>query len=98
MDARQPAIDPDALLAEAGFLHALARELAGDAHAADDLVQETLLTALERPPRGDDGQRGLRGWLATVLKNRAWQTQRGDDRRRRREELVARDEAAEVDA
>jgi hypothetical protein len=51
MDARPPAIDPDALLAEAGFLHALARDLARDAAAAEDLVQDTLLTALERPPR-----------------------------------------------
>ncbi len=98
MDARSSPIEPHALLAEAGFLHALARELAGDVHAADDLVQDTLLTALERPPRRDEGAGGLRGWLATVLRNRARQRHRGETRRRAREEQSARPEAIEFQA
>ena len=41
-------IAPDELLAHAGFLARLARELTKDEHAAADLVQQVLLTTLER--------------------------------------------------
>jgi RNA polymerase sigma factor (sigma-70 family) len=98
MSTQPHSFDADALLAEAGSLHALARQLARDSHAADDLVQDTLLTALERPPQRDGGWSGLRGWLATVLRNRARQRHRGDERRRVREQHVARAEATEGDA
>ena len=39
----------------------LARELVRDAASADDVLQETWLAALERPPRGGAN---VRGWLA----------------------------------
>ncbi len=58
------------LLAHAGWIRALARRLVGDGPAADDLVQETWLAALKRPPAND---RPLRPWLARVARNFARQ-------------------------
>src|SRR5262245_9721555 len=85
-------IAPDELLAHAGFLARLARELTKDEHAAADLVQETYRVALERPPRAEGT---LRGWLATVLANLARNTRRSDARRGAREEAAARAELVE---
>jgi len=48
------------LLKHAAFVRAMARSLLLDPHAADDVVQETWLTALEAPPRHAEN---LRGWL-----------------------------------
>lgn len=79
-----------ALLAHTDWTRALARGLAGDAHLADDLVQEAWVAALERPPRTD---RPLRGWLATVLRRRASDLGRERGGRERREQHAARDEA-----
>ncbi len=53
------------LLDEAAWIRALARTLCADPHAAEDLVQDTWVAALELRPRVD---RPLRGWLATVLR------------------------------
>ena len=54
------------LLEHREFLERFARSLARDPAVADDVVQETWLTALERPPkhRGD-----LRAWLRRVARN-----------------------------
>jgi len=62
--------DPEALLAHAGWIRALARRLVGDGPAADDLVQDTWLAALESRP---DATRSLRPWLARVAHNFARQ-------------------------
>lgn len=63
----QPHREPDefdALLREAGWVRTLARRLARDQAAADDVAQGTLAWALERRP----GTRGLlRPWLARVV-------------------------------
>jgi DNA-directed RNA polymerase specialized sigma24 family protein len=56
------------LLEQAPRLRDLARQLVKDPHTADDLVQETWLTAIQRPL--PDGL-ALRAWLATVLRNLA---------------------------
>lgn len=56
------------LLQDAAGLRALARRLARDAAAADDLVQDALVRAVERPPRPGSP---WRRWLSTVLRNRA---------------------------
>lgn len=72
-----------------GFLRALARGLLADETRAEDLVQDTLVVALERPPR----ERGsVRAWLATVARRMALNSLRGEGRRRRREESAARSE------
>lgn len=78
----------DALLAEAGWLRALARSLVSDPSTADDLVQETWLAALKHPPAAD---RPLRPWLRTVVENFARMRRRGDGARAQRERAQASD-------
>ena len=90
-------IAPEKLLAHSGWVQALARQLVRDESTADDLVQDTWLAALRRPPRRSGP---LRGWLSTVLRNRARETHRRESRRVRRETEAALPErtldAAEV--
>ena len=93
MTPNDGSISADELLAEAGFLQRLARGLAADEHAAADLAQETLVTALERPPRSAGP---LRGWLATVAANLARNARRSTRRRDQRERAAAREERIEV--
>ncbi len=81
--------DADLLLSHAGFLRNVARSLLLDEQQADDVVQQTLLAALEKPPAE---QGNLKGWLASVTRNLALMRRRGEGRRRRREEAVARPE------
>lgn len=86
----QLAASAESLLAEIGWIRSLARQLVRDVAAADDLVQETLLAALERRP---DDRQPLRPWLGTILRRRVALTHRGDQRRREREQREARAEA-----
>ncbi len=79
-----------ALLDEAAWIRSLARRLARDASEADDLVQETLASALEHPP--DRGQQ-RRAWLAVVVANAARALRRSRARREVRERAAARPEA-----
>ena len=73
--------DPQALLAHAGWVRALARRLMADGPNADDLVQETWLAALRR-----SGEvRAPRAWLARVLNHRARRTHRDERARSERE-------------
>jgi RNA polymerase sigma-70 factor (ECF subfamily) len=59
--------DRDELVVENfGFVRRLAAVLVHDADLAEDLAQQTLLQALEKPPRHAANPRG---WLATVLRN-----------------------------
>jgi len=58
-------VSPEELLAHAAWLRRLAASLAAPADA-DDLVQQTWLAALRRPPRAEGS---VRPWLATVLRN-----------------------------
>jgi RNA polymerase sigma-70 factor (ECF subfamily) len=81
-------IDPEQLLEHASWAHRLARSLVGEA-AAEDLVQDTWLAALRRPPSGD---RPLRPWLGTVLGNLARERARRRSRRQAREEAGSRPE------
>src|SRR5688572_4990185 len=85
-----PSQELETLLSHTAWVRSLARSLVSDPHLADDLVQETWVAALERPP-GDD--RNPRGWLTKVLKNLVRQFHRGEDRRRTREQRVSRREA-----
>lgn len=80
------------LLEHTAFLTRLARQLVGDEHRAEDLVQDAYALALERPPRE---ARSLRGWLAVVVSNLARNEHRGSERRLARERTRARDERLE---
>ena len=84
--ASSPELSPEALASQAGWVRRLARGLAKDPVLAEDLAQETLLRALEQPPREP---RNLRAWLATVLRNLQRQAFRGDQRRHLREQRVS---------
>src|ERR1041385_5800924 len=84
---------PEDLLASAAWMRRLALSLARDEAAADDLVQETWLKALER--RGPD--RGpTRGWLRAVLRNFAFRRMRSERRLRARELRAASPESSEA--
>jgi len=75
------------LLEHAEYLRRLVRGLVLDQNRVDDVVQETYLRALSRPPRHSQN---LRGWLATVARNVAFRLQRDSSRRARREERAGR--------
>lgn len=79
-----PIPDPagaDELLRHAAWLHALARTLVGEADA-DDVVQETWVAAIAKPPRVLGS---LRAWLGTVARNVVRKQARADSRRHERE-------------
>lgn len=79
-----------------------ARALVGDDGSHEDVVQETFLKLLERPPvlpeaiRGDAGaeRAHLASWLHKVTRNGCMDTLRSEGRRRRREEQAATVEVA----
>ena len=79
----------DDLLQHAAALRSLARDLVTSPDRADDAVQETYLRVLHSPPQNPHG---LLPWLATVLHNVVRNEYRGEQRRARREALVARAE------
>ena len=72
------------LLQHAAWTRQLARGLVGEA-AADDVVQETWIAALRRPP---DARQPLRSWLATVVRNNSFNRSRERARRAAREARV----------
>ena len=81
--------NPEELLAHAGWVRSLARSLVGDPSLADDVVQETWIAALERPPRD---RQALSAWLRRVVLNFARKALREGSRRSRRERAAARPE------
>lgn len=94
-DSRTDSLD-QLLFAHSGYLRRLASGLVR-AERADDLVQQTLVTALERPPQQ---AAAVRGWLAAVARRAAGRWRRGDARRAAREARVGeagRVQAATVD-
>ena len=76
----RPSPSAEALLQHVGFLRGLARAITANASDADDVVQDTLIAALERsePPRN------ARSWLSAVLRNRAARRRRAEVREKRR--------------
>ena len=82
--------DTHALLAHVGWVRALAAELVHDGATAEDLAQETLLAAWQRPPRDPSA---LRAYLRSVLRNLLHRGARDADRRAARERGSARGEA-----
>jgi RNA polymerase sigma-70 factor (ECF subfamily) len=75
----------DELLEHAGWTRALAVRLLGDADDADDVVQETWLSALRLPPQR---RHALRPWIATVVRNLVRSEGRRRQRARSRERQV----------
>lgn len=71
------------------WLRQLARGLVHDPAAAEDVAQETWLSALRFWDRR--GTRPLRPWLAHIAKNNARKAHRSEGRRRHHEELAAGD-------
>lgn len=82
-------MDPEILVGHARFVRSVAFQLIRDEHMVDDLVQETMLIALEKPPRAESS---ARSWLRTVTLNAMRISIRRDRRRVRLEERVAREE------
>lgn len=80
---------PEELLTHDAWVRGLARVLASDESLADDLAQEAWLTAIEKPPHRRES---LRGWFATVLRNRMRTETRAQRRRLKRERARARSE------
>ncbi|MCH2101164.1 MAG: sigma-70 family RNA polymerase sigma factor [Planctomycetes bacterium] len=78
MDQAPESLDPEELLAHAGWVRALAVALVGESRA-DDLAQATMLRAIERPPRHKSN---IRAWLGTVARNFAISWSRKDIRQR----------------
>lgn len=90
MTAALPNIDT--LLRHQDWVRALARSLVADPSCADDVAQQTMLEAIERPPKDLSTPKG---WLATVARNVARALARQDRRRQDRERAIARDEATD---
>jgi len=90
MPAPLPAADVEELLAQMGWVRALARGLLADEGRAEDLVQETFRAALEARPSGGPG---LRSWLAAVLRHLGSNARRREGRLRHREAAAAKPEA-----
>jgi DNA-directed RNA polymerase specialized sigma24 family protein len=64
--SRAPRANAPIVSANAAWLRRLAVALCRDPASVDDMVQETWLAALRRPP---DPERPAAPWLATVLRN-----------------------------
>ena len=71
------------LISEGSWLEKVAMRLVGDADAANDVVQDTYLKALNNEVPAD---RPLRGWLGRVALNSVRSNHRSRVRRKRREE------------
>jgi len=83
-------LKPEKLLTHHDFLRTLARSLLRDKHHAEDIVQQTWLTALEKGPREETA---LRGWLAGTTRNLVKRLVRTEKRLGKREKTAARAEA-----
>lgn len=68
------------IVAALPMLRAFARSLAGNRHAADDLVQETVYKALANLDKFAEGT-NLHAWLITILRNQFY----SEGRKKRRE-------------
>jgi RNA polymerase sigma-70 factor (ECF subfamily) len=83
-------LDIDQLLANSGWIWRLARSLVADDPTADDVLQETLVVALERSERVGKSGPSLRAWLSTVARRVALRRRRSEVRRSEREHAAAR--------
>ncbi len=79
----------ESLLEYEPFVRKVLRNMVEGEDQLNDLVQETWVRVLRRPPAD---RNGVRGWLATVARNLARDAKRGNSRRLEREKVVARPE------
>ena len=70
----------------AGSVYALARRVTGDAHLAEEVVQEVLMKLWSHPDRFDQDRGTLRAFLLTQAHSRSVDIVRSDGSRRRRED------------
>ncbi len=89
MESQNPSLDPHRLAAQTDWLRRLARQLVRDEDLAEDVVQETLLAGLVRPPVDAGSEPGLRAWLRGVAQNVVRMKRRSDGRRSARESTYA---------
>ncbi len=80
------ALNAELLLAHSAWLKNLARALVVSDDEIDDVVQQTYLQALTKPPRHTDN---LRAWLAAIARNIVRSRSRSDTSRVSRELAVA---------
>ncbi len=83
---------PEVWLTHKGFVKKLARALVADPDSAEDLVQETWLAALRKPPKHSEA---VLTWLSRVTRNAAYKVHRREGRRAVHEQRSARPEALE---
>lgn len=83
----------ESLLEYEPFVRKVLRNMLVEEDQLPDLVQETWVRVLKRPPTQ---RSGIRGWLATVARNLARDQKRTRGHRREREEAAARPEALET--
>src|SRR5690349_5504237 len=91
-DSARP-LEPERLLAEMDWARRLARALVGEL-AADDVAQEAMRIALEKPPELTPGT-SLRAWLRGVIGNLARSQGERSQRRAYHEQRAARQELVE---
>ncbi len=89
-DPNTQALDAEALMRHDAWLRPFVRSILGDGQQVDDVLQETWMTALRRPP-AEAG--ALRTWLTQVARRFALRQQRSDRRRRSHEAGAAQTEA-----
>jgi len=83
------AFEVAALLQHQDFVLALAKSLVRDSDAANDVAQDTWLSALTSPPAS---AASVRAWLARVTRSRASDHQRSERNRAVRERMASRSE------
>ncbi|MEQ8767052.1 MAG: sigma-70 family RNA polymerase sigma factor [Planctomycetota bacterium] len=86
-DLRHTSIE--ALLAERDFIRNLARSLVRENDVADEIAQQSWVAAWRA---GEQPLGALRPWLTAITRNLAFRFHRDASRRRRREEVAARNE------
>src|SRR5262245_25181628 len=94
--AQSPSMEE--LLEHGDWVWRLARSLVRSDHDADDIVQETWVAALRRPPHPGASHASRSAWLTTVVRHAATRLHRSKDRRDRKELEAARaDESPAAD-
>ncbi|MEN8149330.1 MAG: RNA polymerase sigma factor [Planctomycetota bacterium] len=86
MSGTTPGVNVEDLLAHRPWVRSLAMRLVRDRSRADDLEQEVWLSAIRHPPRH---RRSLRGWLSRLVRSRAHDARRSEERRARHETAAA---------